>query len=132
MALFMATTTLGPLIGPIISGFISVVSWRWAFWLGLIIAGVAWIPLLVTPETYAPVILAQRARRLRRETGDESIFAPIELEPKNLRHVATVVLTRPIRMMLFEWIVLFSCLYLAFVYAVFYMFFQAYPVMYRG
>ncbi|KAB2578831.1 Major facilitator superfamily [Lasiodiplodia theobromae] len=132
MALFMATTTFGPLIGPVASGFISVISWRWAFWLGLIIAGVAWVPLLATPETYAPVILKQRAKRLRKETGDANIFAPIELEPRDLRHVATVVLTRPIRMMLFEWIVLFSCLYLAFVYAVFYMFFQAYPLMYGG
>ncbi|OJD34930.1 mfs general substrate transporter [Diplodia corticola] len=134
MALFMATTTFGPLIGPIASGFISTVSWRWAFWLGLIIAGAAWVPLLATPETYGPVILERRARRMRKEAaangGDQNVFAPMELEPRDWRHVATVVLTRPIRMMLFEWIVLFSCLYLSFVYAVFYMFFQAYPIMF--
>ncbi|KAH7055834.1 major facilitator superfamily domain-containing protein [Macrophomina phaseolina] len=132
MAIFMAATTFGPLIGPVASGFIAVISWRWTFWLGLIIAGVTWIPLAVMPETYAPVILKRRAKRLRKESGDENIFAPIELEPRDLRHVVTVVLTRPIRMILFEWIVLFSCLYLSFVYAVFYMFFQAYPIMYRG
>ncbi|EOD47242.1 putative mfs multidrug transporter protein [Neofusicoccum parvum UCRNP2] len=132
MALFMAATTFGPLIGPVASGFIAVISWRWTFWLGLIIAGVTWIPLLAMPETYAPVILKRRAKRLRKQTGDPNIFAPIELEPKDMRHVVTVVLTRPIRMMLFEWIVLFFSLYLSFVYAVFYMFFQAYPIMYRG
>lgn len=132
MALFMAATTFGPLIGPVASGFIAVVSWRWTFWLGLIIAGVTWIPLLAMPETYGPVILKRRAKRLRKESGDDDVFAPIELEPQDVRHVVTVVLTRPIRMMLFEWIVLFSCLYLSFVYAVFYMFFQAYPIMYRG
>ncbi|GME31829.1 Major facilitator superfamily [Neofusicoccum parvum] len=132
MALFMAATTFGPLIGPVASGFIAVISWRWTFWLGLIIAGVTWIPLLAMPETYAPVILKRRAKRLRKQTGDPNIFAPIELEPKDVRHVVTVVLTRPIRMMLFEWIVLFFSLYLSFVYAVFYMFFQAYPIMYRG
>ncbi|KAL1650867.1 hypothetical protein SLS58_000986 [Diplodia intermedia] len=133
MALFMATTTFGPLIGPVASGYLAVISWRWAFWLGLIIAGAAWVPLLATPETYAPVILERRAKRLRKESSggeDDNVFAPMELEPRDWRHVATVVLTRPIRMMLFEWIVLFSCLYLAFVYAVFYMFFQAYPIMY--
>lgn len=132
MALFMAATTFGPLIGPVASGFIAVISWRWTFWLGLIIAGVTWIPLLAMPETYAPVILKRRAKRLRKQTGDPNIFAPIELEPRDVRHVVTVVLTRPIRMMLFEWIVLFFSLYLSFVYAVFYMFFQAYPIMYRG
>ncbi|KAK7717020.1 hypothetical protein SLS57_006427 [Botryosphaeria dothidea] len=111
MALFMAATTFGPLIGPVASGFIAVVSWRWTFWLGLIIAGVTWIPLLAMPETYGPVILKRRAKRLRKESGDDDVFAPIELEPQDVRHVVTVVLTRPIRMMLFEWIVLFSCTY---------------------
>ncbi|KAK8241454.1 major facilitator superfamily protein [Phyllosticta capitalensis] len=132
MAVYMAATTFGPLIGPIISGFISVVDWRWTFWVGLIIAGMTWVPLVLMPETYAPVILKQRAARLRKETGDPNIFAPIEIENKGWKYVVLVVLTRPIRMMLFEWLVLFCCIYLSFVYAVFYMFFQAYPIMYKG
>ncbi|KAK7534982.1 membrane transporter [Phyllosticta citribraziliensis] len=131
MAVYMAATTFGPLIGPIISGFISVVDWRWTFWVGLIIAGITWVPLVLMPETYAPIILKQRAARLRKETGDPSIVAPIEVENKGWKYVVVVVLTRPIRMMLFEWLVLFCCVYLSFVYAVFYLLFQAFPIIYK-
>jgi len=32
MACFMAATTFGPVLGPLISGFTAPVSWRWPFW----------------------------------------------------------------------------------------------------
>ncbi|KAF2204912.1 MFS general substrate transporter [Delitschia confertaspora ATCC 74209] len=132
MALFMAATTFGPILGPPISGFISQLSWSWAFWIGAIISGATWPILLLMPETYAPVILKARAQKLRKETGDESIIAPIELEEANLNHIVTVVLTRPIRMICFEPLVLFTCLYLSYAYAIFYIFFQSYPIIFTG
>jgi MFS family permease len=131
MAIFMGATTFGPCTGPVISGYISpVLNWRWSFWVGLIFAGVTLIPLLIVPETYAPVLLKRRAQKMRKETGNEKIRAPIELEREDWRHIVSKVLTRPMRMFVFEPIVLFSCLYLSFVYGVFYMLFQAYPVVY--
>lgn len=114
MAYFMAATTFGPVMGPLISGFISKVSWSWAFWIGAIIAGATWPLLIIFPETYAPVILKHRARKLRKETGDMSIVAPIELEKTDIGHIITVVLTRPFRMVVFEPLVLFTCLYLSY------------------
>ncbi|KAI9873408.1 MAG: hypothetical protein M1830_000445 [Pleopsidium flavum] len=102
ISMFMAATTFGPLLGPIISGFVSVVGWRWTFWVGFIIAGVSFIPLLFLPETYGPVILQKRAQRMRKETGNPNIFAPIELEKKGVKQMMTVTLTRPVRMILFE------------------------------
>ena len=114
MAIFMAATTFGPILGPPVSGFISVVSWNWTFWVGCIFAGASWPLFIFFPETYAPVILKHRARRLRKETGDESLTAPIELERTDFNHIVTVVLTRPLRMMCFEPLVLFTCLYLSY------------------
>lgn len=114
------------------SGFIAVVSWRWIFWLSLIIAGVTWPILLLSSETYAPVILVTRAQRLRKENNNPNIFAPLELEHRDMRQLITVVLTRPVRMFLSEALVLCSCLYLSFVYAIFYMYFQAYPTIFEG
>jgi MFS family permease len=131
MAIFMGSTTFGPCLGPVISGYISPVNWRWSFWVGLIFAGVAFVPIVLVPETYAPVLLKYRAQKLRKIPGNEHIYAPIELEKQNIGHLITVVLTRPIRMLFFEAIVLFSCLYLAFAYGIFYMFFQAYPLVYE-
>jgi MFS family permease len=131
-AAFMSITCFGPTIGPVVSGYISPISWRWSFWVGLIIAGATWIPLFLTPETYGPVLLKRRAQRLRKETGNQLIRAPLELEGSDVRQIITVVLTRPIRMLIYEPIVLAICIYLSFAYAVFYMFFQAFPIIYEG
>ncbi|KAL8735057.1 MAG: hypothetical protein Q9181_002959 [Wetmoreana brouardii] len=120
------------MLAPIISGFLSVVTWRWTFWAGLIIAGVSLVLLFFMPETYSPTILKQRAQKMRRETGNPNIYAPIELEKKGARQMLTVTLTRPIRMVLFEAIVLFTCLYLSIAYAIFYLYFEAYPLIFEG
>jgi hypothetical protein len=60
------------------------------------------VPLLLVPETYGPIILKKRAQKIRRETKDERVAAEVEMEKADLRHVVSVVLTRPIRMLLFE------------------------------
>ncbi|KAJ4988490.1 Polyamine transporter 3 [Stagonosporopsis vannaccii] len=132
MAGFMAATTFGPILGPPISGYISVVSWAWGFWVGAILAGVTWPLFIFLPETYGPVILKHRAQRIRKETGDESIIAPIELEKTDLNHIVTVILTRPLRMLCFEPLVLFTCLYLSYAYAIFYIYLQSYPIIFTG
>jgi len=79
-------------------------------------AGTALVPLFLVPETYGPVLLKRRAQKMRKESGNENIRAPMELEKEDWKHVVTKVLTRPIRMFIFEPIVLFSSLYLSFVY----------------
>ncbi|KAI4156042.1 MAG: hypothetical protein L6R39_001158 [Caloplaca ligustica] len=132
MAFFMAATTCGPQLAPIISGFVSVVTWRWTFWIGLIVAGISLIFLFSMPETYGPTILTRRARKMRRDMGNPNIFAPIELEKKGARQMMTITLTRPVRMILFEAIVLFTCMYLSIAYAIFYLFFEAYPLIFEG
>jgi MFS family permease len=149
MAGFMAATTFGPILGPPISGYISVVSWSWGFWVGAILAGVTWPLFIFLPETYGPVILKHRAQKLRKETGDESIIAPIDLEKTDFNHVVTVILTRPLRMLCFEPLVLFTCLYLSYACelttsylqnmplnytpdAIFYIYLQSYPIIFTG
>ncbi|KAH6652138.1 major facilitator superfamily domain-containing protein [Truncatella angustata] len=137
IAFFMAAVTAAPCIAPALSGsFAEFVSWRWTFWCALIIAGATWIALACLPETYGPVILKFRARKIRQnsEIGPEHahIYAPIEVEAKGWRHIVGVILARPLRMMCTELIVIAVCLYLAIAYAIFYMFFQAYPIVFKG
>ena len=60
-------------MGPVISGFLAPSSgWRWTFWAGLIIAGCSFAPIVAVPETYAPVLLKRKARKMRKE-GDEEL-----------------------------------------------------------
>lgn len=110
----------------------SEISWRWTFWFGLILAGVVLPFVALVPETYAPILLKRKAKKLRKETGDENIVAPFDLEKRGLKAILTVTLARPIRMLVNEWIVLFTCLYLGLVYAIFCLFFQAYPAIFQG
>ena len=42
-------TNLGPLIGPIISGFVSNEGWKWMFWVSLILTSTTWPFLIVLP-----------------------------------------------------------------------------------
>ncbi len=90
------------------------------------------ILLIFLPETYGPVLLLRRAEKIRKAEPDARVLAPHELEKKSFKEVATVVLTRPLRMIAFEPIVSATCAYLALVYAIFYMSFQAFPLIFEG
>lgn len=61
-----------------------------------------------------------------------NIKAPIELEKKGFKQMATVILTRPIRMFLFEALVLVTCTYLALIFGILYLYFEAYPIIFQG
>jgi MFS family permease len=134
---FLTINICAPVIAPTISGYISQITWRWVFWVGLIIAGATWIPLILLPETFGPIILlnkAKYARKMARKSGSDSaqIYAAIELENKGWQALARVVLVRPLTMLFMEPIVTASSLYVAIAYAVFFMFFQTYPLIFKG
>jgi MFS family permease len=66
----MSLMTLGPFIGgtagPAISGLISEqLSWRWVLWMSVLLSGTCAVLLFTSlPETYGPVILRRRNKRL--------------------------------------------------------------------
>ncbi|KAJ5179265.1 hypothetical protein N7492_002475 [Penicillium capsulatum] len=132
MAYYMACTTFGPIIGPWVSGFVATVSWRWCFWIGLICSGATFPLAVFMPETYAPVILKRRARKLRKDTGNSSITSPLELDSRDLKQMALITISRPFRMIFHESIVSLTSLYLALAYAIFYLYFEAYPIIFQG
>ena len=55
-----------------------------SYYVSMILADITWPLLLFLPETYAPVILKRKAQRLRKETGDNTMVAPAELEKEGL------------------------------------------------
>ncbi|KAJ5263922.1 hypothetical protein N7478_011527 [Penicillium angulare] len=131
MAYYMACTTFGPIVGPWVSGFVAVVDWRWCFWIGLICSGATFPLAIFMPETYAPVILTRRAQKIRKETGNSNIVSPLELDSRNLRQMILLTVSRPFRMIFHESIVSLTSLYLALAYAIFYLYFEAYPIIFQ-
>ncbi|MCJ1474646.1 hypothetical protein MMC13_003306 [Lambiella insularis] len=131
MAVFMAATMFGPVCGPIISGYLSPVGWNWPFWFSLILAGVSCVMLACVPETFGPVILERRARKVRERHPSVDIHALSELErTTTFWQDMKITLARPFRMFFEEAIVLLACLYMALIFAVLYIFFEAYPLIY--
>ncbi|KAJ9662737.1 hypothetical protein H2198_001186 [Neophaeococcomyces mojaviensis] len=133
MAFFMAATTCGPVAAPPLSGFISEnVTWRWVFGVAAIFASTSLPFVILLPETYVPILLSKRAARLRKETGNQNITAQSDLQKKSFRYVMTVVMLRPFRMLFQELIVSTTCMYLALCYGIFYLYFEAYPIIFLG
>jgi MFS family permease len=116
-----------------VSGYAATeIGWRWTFWIALIFAGATLIfSVLLLPETYGPLLLAHRAKKMRRENPTLRVVAPRELEEMDMSKLVTVVLTRPVRMLFSELIVSSTCAYLALIYSIFYMSFQAFPIIFQ-
>ena len=117
IALFAAAPYGGPVLGPIVGGFVGeTVGWRWIFWVSMIFAGVMALLKCTVPETYAPVILKRRARKLRKETGDPNIVTEQELFKVPLSQMLVDTLIRPFGMLATEPILLLLSLYIALIY----------------
>ncbi|KAL3954034.1 multidrug resistant protein [Purpureocillium lilacinum] len=134
MAAFSAAPFLGPAIGPLVGGFLSDASgWRWLYWLQLILAGIVWILITFTvPETYAPTILARRARKLRKSTGDATHVTEQDLDLRPFSERLAIFLIRPFQLLFGELIVFLISLYMSVLYGLLYMFFVAFPIIYQG
>ncbi|KAI9734935.1 MAG: hypothetical protein M1834_002015 [Cirrosporium novae-zelandiae] len=134
LAEFNAMTACGPILGPPISGFISEVSWRWPFWIGLIFASITLPVVFTMPETYAPVLLQRRAKEMQStESNGNSSTTPVKPhQGPNPLWILMMTLMRPIDMFLHEPIVLFTCLYIALVQTIFFLSFQSYPIVFEG
>ncbi|KZF22519.1 MFS general substrate transporter [Xylona heveae TC161] len=132
MMIFTASPFLGPVGGPLIGGFINqFTTWRWSFWVTLIWSGVMLgLIILMVPETYHPVLLREKARRLRKETGNEQWIAPMERTKKSITRTLTWSVLRPFELLFFEPMCLNLCLLSAILLGILYLFFGAFPLVF--
>lgn len=131
--LYACAPFAGPALSPIVSGFIqsSGANFRWAFWVCAIFSGVCWLLVVLTlPETYAPVLLKRKAEQLRRQTGSASYCAPIEQAKLTPSTFLRDVLIKPLIMSIQETMLLASILFMAFLYGVVYLLFEALPIVF--
>lgn len=120
-----------PQVGALVSNA-EHLGWRWTQWITLIISTVSGLlVLIVVPETYAPVLLSRRAKRLRHETDNWALHAKHEERKINLREIADKYLSRPARMFVQEPILALVTIYMGFVYGLIYLFFFSYPITFE-
>jgi multidrug resistance protein len=133
MAAFSAAPFIGPAVGPLIGGFLfDAAGWRWLYWIQLILAAVVWMLITFTvPETYAPTILAARAKKLRASTGETDHVTEQDLDLRPFSERLRIFLIRPFQLLFGELIVFLVSVYMSVLYGLLYMFFVAYPIVYQ-
>ncbi|KAJ7803202.1 major facilitator superfamily domain-containing protein [Mycena olivaceomarginata] len=123
----------GPITGPVIGGFAAQAeSWRWPILELLWISAFTVIFLaLFLPETNGPTILLRRAERLRALTGNPELKTATERadESAGVGKVVYDALVLPFVLSV-EPVLLFANIYLGFIYAVFYLWFEAFPLVF--
>lgn len=136
MSIYTNGPFLGPVAGPLLSGFINQhTNWRWTFWTINIWSSVMLaILVLFGPETYAPALLAARAKRSRKQTGNQELYAEHEriVASKSLVRTIVISTTRPFQLLVREVMLLLLCLWSALLLGVLYLFFVAFPIVFEA
>ncbi|KAK2744419.1 hypothetical protein FQN57_004316 [Myotisia sp. PD_48] len=121
----------GPVLGPIIGGFVTqYLGWRWTNWVVMMLSGVGLVLAIFTKESYAPALLRRKAVKLRKETDDSRWWSRYD-QKQAIMEVLRVNLSRPFTMALTEPICIFWNVYLSLIYAILYLCFVAYPIVFR-
>ncbi|KAJ5476906.1 Major facilitator superfamily domaingeneral substrate transporter [Penicillium sp. IBT 31633x] len=135
LSAFALAPFLGPVIGPIAGGFLGMSNggWKWVMGLLTILCGMMWfLGAALKPETYAPVLLRQRAKTLSTLTG-RVYRSKLDIDQGRvtLKSALKTSLQRPLVLLFKEPIVLLLSIYLAIIYGTLYMLFGAFPIVYQ-
>lgn len=134
MAVFSGTIFNGPLLGPMIGGFITIngsLGWRWTQYIPSFIGfASAALALFFQKESYGPVILVSKAAELRRLTRNWGIHAKQEEVEVDFQELISKNVGRPIRILFTEPIVLLVTLYMSFLYGILYLSLTAYAIVF--
>ncbi|KAK6444853.1 hypothetical protein FP744_10001101 [Trichoderma asperellum] len=138
LVIWGGATVFGPALAPVISNFSAPAKgWHWVSWEMLWLSA----PILLSfffflPETSSTTILYYRARRLRKLTGNDQYRSQVEIDQTKRRMTMKDILynaiIKPVEINVLDPSVLFSTVYTSLVYAIFYSFFEAFPLVFSG
>ena len=133
MMIWSAMPFFGPILGPFLGGFINEnADWRWTYYTMIIWAGTMSVLLLLfVPETYEPVLLQGRAKRIRKESGDERYRAPVELLNRSFAQALKFSLKTPFVLLTTQYMVLALGTWTAMISGILYLFFGGVPWIFR-
>jgi DHA1 family multidrug resistance protein-like MFS transporter len=134
VCVFAGATFIGPIAGPIVGGFItqSHLGWRWTAWITLIMAAFfGTIGFFLVPETGHQKILQSRAKKIRFATKNWAIHSQLDTVQIDFKSIGQTYLLRPFNMLFREPILLLITIYMALIYGMLYLFFEAYPISFQ-
>ncbi|KOC12608.1 MFS transporter, partial [Aspergillus flavus AF70] len=134
MMIYTASPFVGPELGPLLGGFINqYINWRWTFYTLLLWAATMLVSIyLFVPETHHPAILTQKAREIRKETGNSWPLGPSENNNIPLSELLLRSIVRPIMLLTLEPMCLNLCVYSALLLGILYLFFGAFQIVFES
>ncbi|KAI5366701.1 putative major facilitator superfamily, MFS transporter superfamily [Septoria linicola] len=128
-AVFSTGVYCGPVLGPIFGNLATrSFGWRSTAWITMIAGGLlGLLAFICTPETSEPILLKRKARKLRLATSDWSLHAKSEENAADLRYFLRKYLTKPMRMLILEPILMIFTVYMSLVYGILYLTLTLYP-----
>ena len=135
LCVFSGATFIGPAMGPIVGSFTvenQKLGWRWTAWITAIISlTLGLVALFIIPETFAPRLLHDKAKKLRFETKNWALHAKQDEQQISLKDIAQRYIQRPFTMMAMEPILVLITIYMSLIYGILYLFFEAFPVAFQ-
>ncbi|KAF7317662.1 MFS domain-containing protein [Mycena kentingensis (nom. inval.)] len=133
MSIFTVTALASNGLGPLFSGWVEQnprLEWRWIQYIHTILSGICVLLIVVTmQETRTTVLLARRAAKMRKETGDERYVTCGE--DHTLRTMVYISCTRPLYLLVREAVVASFTLWISFVWGVYYILLASIPTILR-
>lgn len=133
IAIYSLAPLIGPAAGPIAGGFIAQnTTWRWAFWAVSIADAVIQVSgIFFLQETWAPKLLEQKAKKLRKETGNDNLYAEVAQKLTLFKKLETS-LERPFRLLFTQPIVIALAIYMAYLYGLVYLVISSFSALYTS
>ncbi|KAI1077104.1 polyamine transporter 1 [Whalleya microplaca] len=133
MAGYAMAVVGGPTVGPIVSAAVVVqpnLGWRWTeYTTGMLQCLILFFAVIFIDESYPPLLLVIKARRLRHETGNWALHAEFEEWDVSIKELARKFLVRPIQLLCTP-ICSLVALYASFCYGILYMQLGAIPIIF--
>lgn len=132
------SAVLGPVLGPVVGGFAAEFeNWQWPIWELMWLSGFCLIFLFFfLPETSGQNILYRRAVRIRKARGQDGIKVKTQdeviAEGKKATDIVYRAVVRPFVFTFTEPVVLAFNMYIGLIYAILYLWFESFPIVFQG
>ncbi|KAH8678905.1 MFS multidrug transporter-like protein [Tricladium varicosporioides] len=134
ISIYSLAPLLGPAVGPIAGGFITEnTTWRWVFHATTIADGLIQVMgLFFLQETYPPVLLHRKKKRLIKETGNEALHTEFDTPNRTITKTLRISLIRPFKLLGTQIIVQVLALYMAYLYGLMYLVLSTFPALWEN